>query len=95
VFLIELIEDVIFDAWFEFLAWIVPTNKFGKFTRILVKTIVGIFTFVIFVLTVLGIFMIFSGELEIGIFTILMTIVLSTPQIVVGIIVRVVTKNKK
>ena len=86
---------MIFDAWFEFLAWIVSTNKFGKFTRVLIKTIVGIFTFGIFVLMVLGIFMIFSGELEIGIFTILMAIVLSIPQIVVGIIVRVVTKNKK
>ena len=30
MFLIELIGDMIFDAWFEFLAWIVPTNKFGK-----------------------------------------------------------------
>ena len=94
MFLIELIGDIIFDAWFEFLAWIVPTNKFGKFTRILIKTIVGIFTFGIFVIIVLGIFMIFSGELEIGLFTILIAIVLSIPQIIVGIIVRVVMKNK-
>ncbi len=94
MFLIELIGDMIFDAWFEFLAWIVPTNKFGKFTRILIKIIVGIFAFGIFVLIVLGTFMIFSGELEIGLFTILIAIVLSIPQIIVGIIVRVVMKNK-
>ena len=95
MFLIELIGDMIFDAWFEFLAWIVPTNKFGKFTRILIKTVVGIFTFGIFVLMVLGIFMIFSGELEIGLFTILIAVVLSIPQIVVGILVRAASKNKK
>ena len=62
-------------------------KKNGLFKKVTVWVLV--------VLMVLGIFMIFSGELEIGIFTILMAIVLSIPQIVVGIIVRVVTKNKK
>ncbi len=95
MFLIELIGDIIFDAWFEFLVWIVPANRFGKFARILIKTIAGIFIFVIFTLIVLGIFMLLSSELEIGLFTILIALGLSILQIVVGIIVRVVSKNKK
>lgn len=95
MFLIELLGDMIFDAWFEFLLWIVPSNKFGKVARFLIKSIVGFFVFVIFILVVLGVFMLFSGELEIGLFTILIALGLSIPQIVVGIIVRVFSKNKK
>ena len=95
MFLIELLADMIFDAWFEFISWIIPANKFGKVARFFIKSVVGIFIFVIFVLVVLGVFMLFSGELEIGLFTILIALGLSIPQIVIGIIVRVVSKNKK
>ncbi len=93
MFLFELIGDIIFDGWFEFLNWIIPVNKFNKFTRVLIKSIIGIFTFVIFLVLVLGISMLFSGEFEIGLFTILIALVLSLPQIVVGIIIRVVFKK--
>lgn len=98
MFLIELIGDAIIDAWFDVMQWIVPERVVGKYTRIIIKIIVGIFTCLLFLSMLLGLFAIVSDDpytKQLGKYMIFIPLGVSVLQIIFGIIVRIITKKRK
>ncbi len=89
MFLIELIGDAIIDAWFALMQWIIPEKMPGKHTRIILKIIVGLFTGILFLSVVLGVFAIISDDADtkqMGRYMVFIPLAISAVQIVVGII---------
>lgn len=97
MFVFELIIDFILDSWFDLMELIVPAKSIGKRARIILKTIVCIFTLLLFITLIFGIFAIFSDDpytCLIGKYMVFIPLCISAVQILLGIIVRVIEKKK-
>lgn len=96
--LFELIGDLIFEMWFAIMQWIIPEKILSKRTQNLLKIIVSVFSFLLFIITVLGLFAIISDDVytkHIGKYMFFISFGISVVQILIGIIVRIISNNKK
>ncbi len=101
MFLIDLIIELVFDgiieAWLMIMQWIVPEKTLGKYTRIILQIIVGIFTCLLLFIMLLGLFAIISDDPDtklLGKYMVFIPLGISAVQIIIGIIVRIVAKKK-
>ena len=93
MFIFELIIDSIVDCWFDIMEWIVPKKSIGKIARIILKTVVCIFTLLLFISMIFGVFAIFSDDPYthlIGKYMVFIPLCISAVQIFLGIIVHIV-----
>lgn len=93
MFIFDLIIDSIVDCWFDIMEWIVPKKTIGKKARIILKIIVFIFTLLLFISLLFGIFAIISDDPYthlIGKYMVFIPLCISAVQIILGIIVRIV-----
>lgn len=91
MFLIELIGDAIVDMWFYAMERIVPEKTLSKGTRIVLKLIVSVFSLLLFMTMVLGIFAVISDDpstRQAGRCMIFIPLGISAVQILFGIAVR-------
>ena len=98
MFFIELICDAIIDLWFALMQWIIPEKAFGKYARIILKVVVGLFSSVLFISMALGVFAIISDDpdtKQLGRYMIFIPLGISVVQIVLGIVVRTIAKKKR
>ena len=96
--LFELIGDMIFDMWFAVMQWIIPEKILSKHAQNILKVIVGVFSCLLFITMVLGLFAIISDDVytkHIGKYMIFIPLGISAVQILIGIIVRIISKKKK
>ena len=95
--LFELIGDIILDMWFAVMQWIIPEKKFSKHARNVLKVIVGVFSCLLFITMVLGLFAVISDNVytkHIGKYMIFIPLGISAIQILIGIVVRIISKRK-
>ncbi|MEE1017908.1 MAG: hypothetical protein UH824_00310 [Acutalibacteraceae bacterium] len=98
MFILELIIDAIVDCWFDLMEWIVPEKSIGIKAQIILNMIVFIFTLLLFITLIFGIFAIFSDDPYIrliGKYMVFIPLCISAVQIILGIIVRVIENKKK
>lgn len=91
MFLIELMIDMIIDMWFYAMERIVPKKTLSKGTRIVLKLIVSIFSLLLFITMILGVFAVISDDpstRQAGRCMILVPLGISAVQILLGIAVR-------
>ena len=96
--LFELIGDMLIDMWFAVMQWIVPEKKLCKLTRRILKVIIGVFSCLMLITMVLGLFAIISDDAytkHVGKYMIFIPLGISAIQILIGIIVRIISKKKK
>ena len=96
--LFELIGDIIFDMWFAVMQWIIPEKILSKNAQNILKVIVGVFSCLLFIIMVLGLFAIISDDAytkHIGKYMIFIPLGISAVQVLIGIIVRIISKKKK
>ena len=97
LFPFELIFEGIIEGWFYLMQWFVPERVLRKGFRTALKIIVGIFTIILFLFMFLGIFALLSDDEYtnyIGKFMVFIPLGISVAQIILGIIVRCITKKK-
>lgn len=101
MFPLEWIFDLIFDCWFSVMQWIVPKRTYGRTARILLKTLVVVFSCALLFLMLIGIFALISASAsrdpfvrQIGRYLVFVPLAISGVQILLGIIVRRITKNR-
>ena len=96
--LLELIGDMLVDMWFVVMQWIVPEKILGKRIRSILKFIIGVFSCIMLITMVLGLFAVISDDAytkHIGKYMIFISLGISVIQIVLGIIVRTTARKKK
>ncbi len=96
--LFELIGDMLIDMWFAVMQWIVPKKILGKRIRSILKVIIGVFSCLMLITMVLGLFAIISDDAYtkyVGKYMIFIPLGISAIQIVLGIIVRITSKKKE
>ena len=96
--LLELIGDMLIDMWFAVMQWIVPKKILGKRIRSILKVIIGVFSCLMLITMVLGLFAIISDDAYtkyIGKYMIFIPLGISVIQIVLGIIVRITSRKEK
>ncbi len=93
---IELIFEEILEGWFTLMCWIVPERHLGKKTRIALKIIIGILSFALFLIFIIGVLGAALTEATVMDLWKLIFIPLgiSILQIFVGLIVRVIARKK-
>ena len=94
--LFELIGDAILDMWFTVMQLIVPEKLLSKRARSILKVIVGVFSCLLLITMVLGLFAIISDDVytkQIGKYMLFVSLGISAVQISFGIIVRIVSKK--
>lgn len=92
-----LLEDCILDGWFALMEWIIPERFISRKFRLILKIIVRVFSVVLFLTVVLGVLAVISDdsyETQIGRYMIFIPLGISAFQILVGVIVRLLTKKK-
>ena len=78
--------------------WIIPDRYITRTLRIVLKVFVWIFSGLLFVIMFLGIFAIISPDPDthlLGKYMILIPLGISAIQILLGVIVRIISKRKK
>lgn len=78
--------------------WIIPERYISRKLRLILKLIVWIFSVALLCIAVLGVLTVVSDdayEKRIGRYMIFVPLAISAGQILLGIIVRLVTKRKK
>ena len=97
-FPLELLVDGIIEGWLYLMEWIVPERYLSRTFRIVFKVFVWIFSALLLFTMLLGIFAIISPDPDIHVFGKYMVFVplgISAVQILIGIIVRIISKKKK
>lgn len=97
-FPLELLVDLIIEGWFYLMVSIVPERCCSSALRTVIKVFVWIFSISITFIMILGIFAIISPDPDthsVGKYMFFITLGISAVQIVLGIIVRVISKKKK
>lgn len=97
-FLPELIFEAILEGYFTLMQWIIPQKWIGKHFRTALKIIVGIITFFLFLIMLLGILALISDDAytkSVGRYMVFVPLAISTVQILFGIILRIISKRKK
>lgn len=85
--LFELIGDVILDMWFAVMQWIVPEKSLGKRAQSTLKVIISVFSCLLLITMVLGLFAIISDEVytkQIGRYMVFIPLGISVIQIFFG-----------
>ena len=97
-FPLELLVDGIIEGWFYLMEWIIPDRYITRTGRIVLKVLVWIFSAFLFVIMFLGFFAIISPNPDthlLGIYMVFIPLGISAVQILIGIIVRIISKKKK
>jgi len=97
-FPLELLADGIIDGWFLLMEWIVPEKYLSRRLRIVLKVFVWIFSCLLFFIMALGVFAIISPDPDthlLGKYMVFIPLGISAVQILLGIIVRIISKKKK
>ena len=97
-FPLELLVDGIIDGWLYLMEWIVPERYISRTFRIVLKILVWIFSALLLFVMLLGVFAIISDDAytkQIGRYMIFIPLGISAVQILLGIIVRIISKKKK
>ena len=92
----ELILELIVDGWFSLMQWIIPKKNIGKSTRLALKIVVGIFSgalLIVFLIGILAAALTDATVMDLWKW-IFIPIGISLAQIILGIIVRIVTRKK-
>lgn len=94
--LFECLFESIVEGWFSLMQWIVPKKRFGQGTRLLLQIIIGIFSVVLLVTFVIGIFgALFTEATAFDLWKLIfIPLGISVVQILIGIIVRLTTRKK-
>ncbi len=98
LFPLELLVDGIIEGWFYLMEWIIPERYLTRTFRIVLKVFVWIFSALLLFIIFLGIFAIISPDPDthlLGKYMVFMPLGISAVQILLGIIVRVISKKKK
>lgn len=98
LFPLELLVDGIIEGWFYLMEWIIPEKYISRTFRIVLKIIVWIFSGLLFLIMGLGVFAIISSDPDIhllGKYMVFVPLGISAVQILIGIIVRIISKKKK
>ena len=98
LFPLELLLDCIFDGWFTLMGWIIPERFISRKFRLILKLIVWTFSIVLLWAVVFGVLAVISDDpytKQIGRYMIFIPLGISACQILVGVIVRFLTKRKK
>ncbi len=96
MFLLEFIVDAIIDMWFAVMQWIIPEKLLSKGVRFVLKLVIGVFSFLLFITMILGVFALISDDpstRQAGRYMILVPLGISAVQIILGIIVRSIAKK--
>lgn len=96
-FLPELIFETVLDGYITLMQWIVPQKQIGKRFRIILKIIVGIITALLLITMLLGIFAMISADEYIRHIRrrmVLIPLVISLVQIIIGIILRTIERKR-
>ena len=96
-FLIDFIFESIVDGYFALMQWIIPKRWIGKHFQTALKIIVGIITFFLFLIMLLGIFALISDDAytkSVGRYMVFIPLAISVVQILFGIILRIITRKK-
>ena len=94
--MIELIGDTIVDLWFAAMQWIIPKKLLSKGVRIVLKLLIGVFSFLLFIAMILGVFALISDDpstRQAGRCMVFIPLGISAVQIILGIIVRSIAKK--
>ena len=98
LFPLEFLVDGIIEGWFYLMEWIIPERYLTRTFRIVLKVFVWIFSALLLFIIFLGIFAIISPDPDthlLGKYMVFMPLGISAVQILLGIIVRVISKKKK
>ena len=98
LFPLELLVDGIIEGWFYLMEWIIPERYLTRTFRIVLKVFVWIFSALLLFIIFLGIFAIISPDPDthlLGRYMVFVPLGISAVQILLGIIVRVISKKKK
>lgn len=92
----ELIFQLIIEGWFLSMQWIVPERFSGAVTRMILRIIIGIFSVVLMVIFLIGIFgAAFTEATVLDMWKLIfIPIGISLAQIILGAIVRAISRNK-
>ncbi len=96
-FPIELIGDAVLEGGFELMTWIVPPNMRNRTLRSILRVIVSIWTIFLFLIMFIGFFAIISSDPDthrFGQYMVFIPLGICAIHIVVGIIVKIVSKKK-
>ena len=98
LFPLEFLVDGIIEGWFYLMEWIIPERYLTRTFRIVLKVFVWIFSALLLFIIFLGIFAIISPDPDthlLGRYMVFVPLGISAVQILLGIIVRVISKKKK
>ncbi len=97
-FPLDLLVDSIIEGWIYLMEWIVPERYISRTLRIVLKVLVLIFSYLLLFVMFLGVFALISDDAytkQIGRYMVFIPLGISIVQILLGIIVRIVSKKKK
>ena len=97
-FPLEIMVDGIVEGWFFLMEWIVPKRYISHALQNVLKILVWIFSALLFLIMMLGVFAIISPDPythEMGKYMIFIPLGISAIQIALGIVVRIISKKKK
>ncbi len=98
LFPLELLVDGIIEGWLYLMEWIVPERYLSRTLRVVLKVFVWIFSALLLFIMLLGFFALISSDSDthlLGKYMIFVPLGISAVQILIGIIVRIVSKKKK
>ncbi len=95
-FELELLCDLVFDAWLDAMNWIIPGGSQKKWLKITLKIIVFLFSLTLFIVFFIGVWGAITTDvtfLELWRLTIVPPVI-SLIQILIGVIVKYKTRKK-
>ena len=96
--LLELLIDLLLDGWVYLMELIIPARFISRTLRIVLRILVWVFSTLLLIVMVCGVFAVISDDVstkQIGKYMIFIPLAISAVQIVLGSLVRIVSKNKK
>ena len=97
LFPLELLIDGIIEGWFYLMEWIIPEKYLSRTFRVIFKVLVWIFSGLLLFTMLLGIFAVISSDPDthlLGKYMIFIPLGISAVQIILGIVVRIISKKK-
>lgn len=96
IFILDFIGDLIIEAWFELMQFIIPNKMASRKFRLLLKIIVYIFSGILYASIIIGVFAIINSDeytRKIGMYMVFIPLGISIVQILIGILVKL--KHKR
>ncbi len=97
LFPLELLVDGIIEGWLFLMEWIIPEKYISRTFRIVLKVFVWVFSALLLFVMFLGVFAIISDDVytkQIGRYMVFIPLGISAVQILLGIIVRIISKKR-